>query len=285
MIGFGDPFNFVILCNLLWLLTCLFAAPSVVSSSDYVRTGTRKFTLKGEGFNPITPSETNSVLIRVDSGIFFPCAVLDAGSDATTINCELANSSIITKSDATIYATVRSYFGKSEERAIGVISLTGISGTTIAGAAIGGSIGALIIIVLIILIILRTKIRRRLRDAKGTHVDVPQEMAHMFNIKSQDLEIIQKLGEGSFGAVFSAKWKGDIVALKKLTGAMISSHVNDFFREAVRAFQYFRPSGAALKAPYIPPGIDDGYCAAQKCYSYLRPLPRIEQLQFGHGAA
>lgn len=54
----------------------------------------------------------------------------------------------------------------------------------------------------------------------------------MFNIKSSELEIIEKLGEGSFGAVFLCNWKGRQVALKKLTSSMLSSHINDFFREA-----------------------------------------------------
>lgn len=189
-------------------------------------------TVHGEGFNPVTPSQTNSVVIRVDNGAYHTCTVLDAGSDANTIICKLANNSIITKADGIVYAIVRSYYGKSEERSIGILSLTGIATSTILGGAVGGSIGIIIIIVLIVLILLRRKIKRRLKDAKGSVVDVPQEMAHMFNIKSSDLEIEKKLGEGSFGAVFLAKWKNETIALKKLTGAMISSHVNDFFREA-----------------------------------------------------
>lgn len=56
----------------------------------------------------------------------------------------------------------------------------------------------------------------------------------MFNIKNTDLEVIKKLGEGSFGAVFLCNWKpkNRRVALKKLLGNMMSSHIDGFFREA-----------------------------------------------------
>lgn len=59
-------------------------------------------------------------------------------------------------------------------------------------------------------------------------------MAHLFSILSSELEIISKLGEGAYGAVYLGKYARlkCHVAIKKLTGSMMSQHVSDFFREA-----------------------------------------------------
>jgi serine/threonine protein kinase len=58
-------------------------------------------------------------------------------------------------------------------------------------------------------------------------VELPDEMKHVFNIKSSDLEIIHKIGEGSYGAVYLGRFHRQYVAIKRLTGGMISANVNE----------------------------------------------------------
>jgi serine/threonine protein kinase len=53
----------------------------------------------------------------------------------------------------------------------------------------------------------------------------------MFSIPASEIQLLEKLGEGSFGAVYSGKWKGKVVAVKKLGSNLLSSQVADFFRE------------------------------------------------------
>lgn len=104
------------------------------------------------------------------------------------------------------------------------------------GAGVGVSLAALTAAAILAFFFLRR--RRRIEDMKGQLHNVPEAFASMFNIKAADLEIIKKLGEGSFGAVFLARYnspKGTReVAVKKLTSSMLSASVDGFFREAVR---------------------------------------------------
>jgi hypothetical protein len=144
--------------------------------------------------------------------------------------------------DAAVTARVKSYGGFSDDLVIGTIS-SSVNNV----ALIGGILGALGFLFLIVIILVIVIIRRRRIKNKSDHtVNVPEEMASMFNIKSTDLEIVKKLGEGSFGAVFLCKYKGKMIALKKLMGSMMSAHVNDFFREAVRRFPTMRAVDSSL---------------------------------------
>jgi hypothetical protein len=130
-----------------------------------------------------------------------------------------------TTDSASLEVVVYSFAGPSEWRRIAsIVDDSALNGGTpstdptgvIVGAVVG-SIGALAIIAIILFIIWR----RRIRDIKGTGtvgsvalsqpfirsfliisrvlvVEVPEDMQHIFNIKSTDLEIISKLGEGRF---------------------------------------------------------------------------------------
>ena len=91
---------------------------------------------------------------------------------------------------------------------------------------------------------------RLLKNINGTAIEVPKEMASMFNIKSDSLSIIRRLGEGSYGAVFLAKnAEGKLVAVKKLTGSMLASAASDFFREAALMVGAFGNDSRAKKVP------------------------------------
>jgi hypothetical protein len=72
---------------------------------------------------------------------------------------------------------------------------------------------------------------RALQNAKKAAAEITDEMARMFSIPAAEIEILHKLGEGGFGAVYLAKWKGKKVAVKKLGSNLLSNQVADFFRE------------------------------------------------------
>jgi hypothetical protein len=130
------------------------------------------------------------------------------------------------------------------------------------GGIVGGVIAALIVLAIIIVVVVKIQLKR-IKDIKSresslvlwfdltlfgfvstfslikttvcfdlvhfiiTVVEVSEENMHLFNIKSQDLEIIHKLGEGSYGAVYFGKYKKQHVAIKRLMGSMISANVSD----------------------------------------------------------
>jgi hypothetical protein len=198
-----------------------FSAPSITSSSALIAPRSTELQISGAGFNPTNPSQNNQVSVRVNDGTLQSCAVQDSGSNATSLKCILSNSTILDFQSGTVYATVRSFYGKSVERAIGTLGNPDAANggannnnqSAIIGGAVGGSLAFIIIVGGIIFFIVYRRIQRRVkRDAKGRTVDVPKEMASMFNIKADELEIMDKLGEGSFGAVYVFVWRHHIMS-------------------------------------------------------------------------
>jgi uncharacterized membrane protein YciS (DUF1049 family) len=75
--------------------------------------------------------------------------------------------------------------------------------------------------------------------AEQTAAEIPKQFEEMmgnWSIKSSDIEIGKKLGEGSFGAVFKGAYKGKPVAIKKLAANMLGAQVSAFFQEAATMF-------------------------------------------------
>eukprot|EP01122_Echinamoeba_exundans_P014794 TRINITY_DN6778_c0_g1_i1.p1 TRINITY_DN6778_c0_g1~~TRINITY_DN6778_c0_g1_i1.p1 ORF type:complete len:1331 (+),score=177.31 TRINITY_DN6778_c0_g1_i1:128-4120(+) len=97
------------------------------------------------------------------------------------------------------------------------------------GASVGVVAGLIALGLLLFVILLRRKRRSSGRNTQYT--DVPDDVKHLFSVKYSDLDIGAKLGEGSFGSVFLAKYKGQPVAVKKLN-SISSSAIGDFFRES-----------------------------------------------------
>jgi hypothetical protein len=225
--------------------------PSVTAGSATVPVGSTLLNITGSGFDASgDASLLNQVSIKVDQGSYVPCIVQVTGATASSLTCRLSSNGTLAAPGGIITAIVRSFNGNSEPAAIGRIATPAppVSAPS-DGASRGDAIvnntgliaglvsaGVVLVILVVILAIVLLRRRRQLADVKGAKQNVPAEMAAMFNIKSSDLEIVKKLGEGSFGAVYLCTWRKDgterQVALKKLIGSMMSAHVNDFFREA-----------------------------------------------------
>lgn len=218
--------------------------PRVQSSTDKILKGSSVVIIRGDGFASETPSKTNVVTLQVDGGQPFLCVSQDALSNSSVITCSLENTTTTSLEVAgAISATVRAYGGSSEATIIGIVevpvaptsSVNIVNATTDVGIVAGAVVAVVVVLVavgVVILVIVRRRMRM-LKNIAGTTIDVPQEMAQLFNIKSTDLQIIRRLGEGSYGAVFLAKnAAGKMVAVKKLAGTMMASAASDFFREA-----------------------------------------------------
>jgi hypothetical protein len=160
---------------------------------------------------------------------------------ATTIECTLANEANFTAAGV-ITASITSFRGKSDISIIGIVQEPlsvsgpasaivgdGLSFTTKLGIGVGA--GAFGLIVTTVVIILVVRLRRTQRAMDRNKADIPLEMMSLFNIKMSEVEILSKLGEGSFGAVYLGRFRKMHVAVKKLSASVLASQVNDFFRE------------------------------------------------------
>lgn len=168
------------------------------------------------------------------NGNYTECTVLPDKSDKNTVACQLPNADLTSNSGQKLQARVYAN-GAWSSQAEGVVGGQLDQGTAVVGISVGVSVAVVAIIILIVLAIFLTRRQRKLRDIRGEMHQVPAKFASMFNVKTADLQIVKKLGEGSFGAVFLAKYKGQKdVAVKKLTSSMLAASVDGFFREAVR---------------------------------------------------
>jgi hypothetical protein len=102
----------------------------------------------------------------------------------------------------------------------------------------GGVIAAIVVaivafcLLMIYPLILIRRYYKQWQDDQKFRKQIPSEMRSMFNISTGELKMFNKLGEGSFGAVFRGMYKGRFVAIKKLANSMLSDQVASFFAEA-----------------------------------------------------
>jgi hypothetical protein len=198
-----------------------------------------KININGTNFSDNLASNRVRVSRDVNPRIYTSCDVIAAESRSDTLVCNLPNTDLVTKEGDRLVFSVYANGAWSPETS-GIVGLSNSDSQTRdnIGVAVGISAAILVVILIVVLVIILLVRRRNLQDIKGQLHKVPEAFASMFNIKTSDLEIVSKLGEGSFGAVFLAKYKSPKgekkVAVKKLTSSMLASSVDGFFREAVR---------------------------------------------------
>jgi hypothetical protein len=98
--------------------------------------------------------------------------------------------------------------------------------------AIAVPIAVVVIVVIIVVAVIFHRRYAQLRRIEQTVEKLPEELKSVLSIKSGEIVLGKKLGEGSFGAVFLARFRGKQVAVKQLSANNLSSHIADFFREA-----------------------------------------------------
>lgn len=244
--------------------------------------------INGTGFYD-DHSETKVRLARQQGNgrAYTDCAVVVEQSDKNTVTCKLASTDIVSNQGERLYVSVYANGAWSQDAA-GVVG-SGDSnnssdnlGSTI-GAGVGIAVAIVVIIVVVVLVVVLIRRKKSLKDIKGQLTQVPEAFASMFNIKTTDLEIKKKLGEGSFGAVFLADYKSPKgvrqVAVKKLTSSMLAASVDGFFREAVRFLCLLDPRNSFLLI-FLCPDPHDEYSPFKERCENLWPLPRIEYAAF-----
>lgn len=230
--------------------------PRITVSSSNFAVSTLLFTFEVSGIDDSDIQNSNLVFVTQDpnaaAASLVPC-VIDASSTVSSITCKIAAPMPL----GSVFARIESFGGSSPVTQIAtLVDSSAISTVLPTGGIIGIAVAAgvvLAIIAVVVALVIRAKRMKAFRQRN--HIDVPDEVQNLFSIRDTDLEIETKLGEGSFGAVyvfhrnserfplratltypfrnnrFLAKFKGDYVAVKKLSASVLASAVSDFFRE------------------------------------------------------
>lgn len=208
--------------------------PRVNSSTQAFAARTTSLAITGSNFEG--PSAVVTLFLNARTASCRPLAT----SDNSTVVCSVDET--VLDEIGSIFVVVDSFGGSSERTQIGVIDRTsnGTSSTVTTGgldtsAVIGIAVAAVafVVIALAIAVIVVRRYKHnqdiKLRDAA---MKISEEAKGLFNIKASELSVISKLGEGSFGAVYLGKYKGQHVAIKRLATNVLANQINDFFREA-----------------------------------------------------
>lgn len=283
----------------------LIPTATITPSLSPLSLGSSGVAITGSNFDA---SSLNSTLVwlSLNNDQEFSCAVNFVNS--SYISCS-ASSPFNTS--GTLTGRVRAFYGNSTIANIGrVVEPTTGGGNSTSNAldptaqtntiigVVVGVVAFVIIVAAIVIIIIRRRIQA-VRNINGQVVDVPTEMAHLFSIVSSDLEIISKLGEGAYGAVFLGRYARlkCHVAIKKLTGSMMSQHVSDFFREAALMLSISphpnvvrihgmcqEQSNFSLVMEFLPNGALDSW-AATNAESGSNAVDSALLFRFAHGTA
>jgi hypothetical protein len=199
------------------------------SSSEYsVALGSTSLTLRGSSFDP-TQSGTTKVFVSYDISVSNPISTACAIQTSTTdqVVCLLPSGSL--NKTGNLYAQVLAYGGSSNYSS--VVFVFDPSGQ-IAGGVVGAIVGIFAIAGLVVFFLYRKRLAAFEKQRKMLESQIPKELQPLVNIKSSEIKMMHKLGEGSFGAVFLGEYKGRYCAVKKLSANVIATAVSEFFREA-----------------------------------------------------
>lgn len=168
-----------------------------------------------------------------------------------------------------------------------------LSAGAIAGIVVG--VGAFLAILIVVGIIFGRRFRAMQKQKEQAELNGAQIPEHLteWAIKSNEIELSQKLGEGSFGAVYKGKYKGKDVAVKKLTANVLGTAVQAFFQEAatmvavkpsknvVRLIGMCQELGnISMVMEFVPGGSLDGWLHKHD----VRPESSIDPIMFYHFA-
>jgi hypothetical protein len=141
-------------------------------------------TVNGANFDP----DGAAVFVKNSgSSTPFECTVSARTTDRLVCSYDTAKLAA-----GSVEVQVVSFFGKTEWTVAGAVSADALG----PGATAGISVAVIVVVVGAIAVTIIVIMRRKLTDIKGQITEVPDEMQHIFNIKSTELEIISKLGEG-----------------------------------------------------------------------------------------
>jgi hypothetical protein len=220
-------------------LIAVVQAPPTVSrtASVILNPGATVITIQGSGFNP---SFTN-VTLNLRGLYDFNCISRPAETTTTQIVCDIDNGGSL-NATGSLTAVVTAYGGSSGPAEV-IASVdsapsaadnsnnnaVGLGTPAITGISVAAAVLAVLLVVIAILLVVRMR-RNAAERANGLELD--DNMRQQLNIQASEIQVLNKLGEGSFGAVFLGKYNKQFVAIKRLTASVLSSQIAEFFREA-----------------------------------------------------
>eukprot|EP01122_Echinamoeba_exundans_P010757 TRINITY_DN4092_c0_g1_i1.p1 TRINITY_DN4092_c0_g1~~TRINITY_DN4092_c0_g1_i1.p1 ORF type:complete len:1750 (-),score=239.11 TRINITY_DN4092_c0_g1_i1:2239-7488(-) len=221
------------------LIAVIQSPPTVSSTASVIlNPGATVITIEGSNFDP---SFTN-VSLNLRGLYDFNCLARPAETTATKIVCDIDNGGSL-NATGSLTAVVTSYGGSSGTPVV-VASVdsppsasqsgsdsnsSALAPNAVTGISVSVAVVALLLIVVAILLIIR--MRRRAAD-RANQLELDDSMRKQLNIQASEIQVLNKLGEGSFGAVYLGKYNKQFVAIKRLTASVLSSQIAEFFREA-----------------------------------------------------
>ncbi|PRP77839.1 putative leucine-rich repeat receptor-like protein kinase [Planoprotostelium fungivorum] len=162
------------------------------------------------------------------------------------------------------------------------------SSKTNIGAIIGGIVGGfvfLMIVFIILFIVYRNRMRRENDMKMFEMIDINQlntDTTKKYLIRTEEITLMNKIGSGSFGVVYRAKWRKTDVAVKQIRADRVTQkkQLEDFIHE-ISIIQGLKShlNIVAYIGVTIPPqslSIITEYCSGGSLQRYLEKNPKCE---------
>lgn len=150
-------------------------------------------TIHGQNFDPVG-SQVELTLATTTS---ITCDVIRATT--STIECAVSLPQI----QGSLQAVVIAHSGRSAPAVVATVvdpasAVQGIGGGALAGIIIAVVVVAVLATILVLLLIRRRKQQKKMEEMQRLF-QVSDEFSGLFNIKSSEIHLISKLGEGAYG--------------------------------------------------------------------------------------